>query len=273
MKKTLQVRITGPHLPSGKTTLQMVIADALRKHGHTVTCSDSANGVTATEFERVVGEHHRRAGERKLNPMDVHIDVSHEDVTENLPIHGTRAQSPNDLKLSDREARRGTCMVGGKAAAEAGAVTCGAVRCSAWLGDDRLRFINGSKSRLNLVPAVAVVFAFQGVKVNDSARAVLLNLGAGFVGRADVVVRRCVWRVEADKDVNDVVFDSVFEHWPTNTLFVSDRLYLDVDGACLALGEEVNGFRIAEGHRNGITAAIEFCRDEILASKMTGIAV
>ena len=41
---------------------------------------------------------------------------------------------PNDPKLSDRGVRRGTCMVGGKAAAEAGAVTHGAVRCSAWLG-------------------------------------------------------------------------------------------------------------------------------------------
>jgi len=46
-----------------------------------------------------------------------------------------RAESPNDPKLSDRGARRGTCMAGGKAAVEAGAVTCGAVRCSAWLGD------------------------------------------------------------------------------------------------------------------------------------------
>ena len=42
---------------------------------------------------------------------------------------------PNDPKLSDRGVRRGTCMAGGKAAAEAGAVTHGAVRCSAWLGD------------------------------------------------------------------------------------------------------------------------------------------
>jgi hypothetical protein len=40
----------------------------------------------------------------------------------------------NDPKLSDRGVRRGTCMVGGKAAVEAGAVTHGAVRCSAWLG-------------------------------------------------------------------------------------------------------------------------------------------
>ena len=36
--------------------------------------------------------------------------------------------TPNDPKLSDRGVRRGTCMVGGKAAAEAGAVTHGAVR-------------------------------------------------------------------------------------------------------------------------------------------------
>ena len=49
-------------------------------------------------------------------------------------MNTTRVATPNDPKLSDRGARRGTCMVGGKAAAEAGAVTCGAVRCSAWLG-------------------------------------------------------------------------------------------------------------------------------------------
>ena len=42
--------------------------------------------------------------------------------------------TPNDPKLSDRGVRRGTCTVGGKAAVEAGAVTHGAVRCSAWLG-------------------------------------------------------------------------------------------------------------------------------------------
>ena len=46
-----------------------------------------------------------------------------------------RGVTPNDPKLSDRGVRRGTCMVGGKAAVEAGAVTHGAVRCSAWLGD------------------------------------------------------------------------------------------------------------------------------------------
>jgi|GEM_PF-2433737 len=39
----------------------------------------------------------------------------------------------NDPKLSDSGVRRGTCMVGGKAVAEAGAVTHGAVCCSAWL--------------------------------------------------------------------------------------------------------------------------------------------
>ena len=45
-----------------------------------------------------------------------------------------RVFSAYDPKLSDRGARRGTCTVGGKVAVEAGAVTHGAVRCSAWLG-------------------------------------------------------------------------------------------------------------------------------------------
>ena len=49
-------------------------------------------------------------------------------------IHSTGERKPNDPKLSDSGVRRGTCTVGGKAAAEAGAVTHGAVRCSAWLG-------------------------------------------------------------------------------------------------------------------------------------------
>ena len=43
-------------------------------------------------------------------------------------IPGVRVEAPNDQKLSDRGVRRGTCMAGGKAAAEAGAVTHGAVR-------------------------------------------------------------------------------------------------------------------------------------------------
>ena len=52
-----------------------------------------------------------------------------------IPVGGSAGRSSaNDPKLSDRGVRRGTCMVGGKAVAEAGAVTHGAVRCSAWLG-------------------------------------------------------------------------------------------------------------------------------------------
>jgi len=49
------------------------------------------------------------------------------------PYTAESVKAPNDLKLSDRGVRRGTCMAGGKAAAEAGAVTHGAVRCSPWL--------------------------------------------------------------------------------------------------------------------------------------------
>ena len=56
--------------------------------------------------------------------------------------------TPNDPKLSDSGVRRGTCMVGGKAVVEAGAVTHGAVRCSAWLGDvgcDEARMVECSQ--------------------------------------------------------------------------------------------------------------------------------
>src|SRR6266853_1695956 len=43
-------------------------------------------------------------------------------------VLGRGARTPNDPKLSDRGVRRGTCMAGGKAAVESGAVTHGAVR-------------------------------------------------------------------------------------------------------------------------------------------------
>ena len=55
--------------------------------------------------------------------------------------------TPNDPKLSDGGGWRGPCMAGGKAAAEARAVTAVAVRCSAWLGDG---WIGMSVMSLNL---------------------------------------------------------------------------------------------------------------------------
>ena len=68
-------------------------------------------------------------------------------------------KTPNDPKLSDRGVRRGTCMAGGKAAAEAGAVTHGAVRCSAWLGDFVI-FVNDQYSVLgnSLVEKLGVFY-------------------------------------------------------------------------------------------------------------------
>ena len=47
------------------------------------------------------------------------------------------ARSATDPKLSEGGGWRGPCTAGGKAAAEARAVTHGAVRCSAWLGASR----------------------------------------------------------------------------------------------------------------------------------------
>jgi hypothetical protein len=59
----------------------------------------------------------------------------------------------NDPKLSDGGGWRGPCMAGGKVAAEARAVTAGAVRCSAWLGV-AASFISSSKDRVNVRSAV-----------------------------------------------------------------------------------------------------------------------
>ena len=64
-------------------------------------------------------------------------------------------KSPNDPKLSDGGVRRGTCMVGGKAAAEAGAVTHGAVRCSAWLGFVRSLWMFGLYDFIPLLQAAS----------------------------------------------------------------------------------------------------------------------
>jgi len=59
----------------------------------------------------------------------------------------------NDRKLSDTPERRGTCVAGGKAAVEAGAVTRRRVRCSAWLGDigGILQLMSSAKDQFGLL--------------------------------------------------------------------------------------------------------------------------
>ena len=85
-------------------------------------------------------------------------------------VHGRDVATPNDPKLSDRGVRRGTCMVGGKAAAEAGAVTHGAVRCSAWL---RVAVIARFKPSLQRTRALT-----GGASANDALNAdVLVEVG------------------------------------------------------------------------------------------------
>ena len=76
-------------------------------------------------------------------------------------IEDGACKSPNDPKLSDGGGWRGPCMAGGKAAAEARAVTAGAVRCSAWLGDGWILFSCSLASGTNeLLVATARVARF-----------------------------------------------------------------------------------------------------------------
>src|SRR5438067_4812524 len=96
---------------------------------------------------------------------------------------GNCARTPNDPKLSDRGVRRGTCTVGGKAAVEAGAVTHGAVRCSAWLGPVRIwvwQQLGRSKLALNL-PQVFL----DGFSELDSENAIKIGWNAGALLKED----------------------------------------------------------------------------------------
>ena len=83
-----------------------------------------------------------------------------------LWLLGTREETPNDPKLSDGRGWRGPCMVGGKAAAEARAVTATPVRCSAWLGvSGCLEFIalRNPKRSLDDLPCVASLLDAEGL--------------------------------------------------------------------------------------------------------------
>ena len=69
--------------------------------------------------------------------------------------------TPNDPKLSDRGARRGTCAAGGEGGGqEAGAVTCGTVRCSAWLGVIGFAFDKGNEFVEVLQKLVVALFVY-----------------------------------------------------------------------------------------------------------------
>ena len=102
---------------------------------------------------------------------------------EKSAIHKMRGVTPNDPKLSDSGVRRGTCMAGGKAVAEAGAVTHGAVRWSAWLGV-AIWVGSSAKGRPNVekLPPVAVTCAQKRRATPDKLSWVLKELTKGLRG-------------------------------------------------------------------------------------------
>lgn len=72
----LNVTITGPDGPSGKTTLQVIVARALREAGYEVECTDTANDVfTDRHWQRMVGKFHADR-EAKVQHCKVVINVS-----------------------------------------------------------------------------------------------------------------------------------------------------------------------------------------------------
>jgi hypothetical protein len=94
-------------------------------------------------------------------------------------FHETGEETPNDPKLSDTPERRGTCVVGGKVAVEAGAVTRRRVRCSAWLGDvgsmRTLRFIG--MGRVSRSKSDEATYCDEKAKDRQQAAHQCINLG------------------------------------------------------------------------------------------------
>ena len=92
------------------------------------------------------------------------------------------AQAPNDPKLSEGRGWRGPCMAGGKAAAEARAVTAVAVRCSAWLGafvQICAEWDNRAKQNFMLGDAVSEARALTYVSCAAEIRVILASFGEG----------------------------------------------------------------------------------------------
>lgn len=69
----LRIVVSGAYGPSGKTRAQLIIAKALRDAGYSVTCQDTACGVSAKHWQRRVGRFHEDVG--KTYPCEVLIDV------------------------------------------------------------------------------------------------------------------------------------------------------------------------------------------------------
>lgn len=72
----LRIVVSGNYGPSGKTRAQLIIAKALRDAGYSVTCQDTACGVSAKHWQRRVGRFHGDAG--KTYPCEVLIDVEND---------------------------------------------------------------------------------------------------------------------------------------------------------------------------------------------------
>ena len=104
-----------------------------------VGIDEAAFGKSGVEYQSRVLAAYLVRNSLKMNRLSkgvfVRFDVQ-KDRTDyvHVAFHSECAKAPNDPKLSDCGGRRGCCMAGGKAAAEAATVTPGAVRRSAWLG-------------------------------------------------------------------------------------------------------------------------------------------
>src|SRR6185437_977540 len=133
--------------------------------------------------------------------------------------------------------------------------------------------VNWRKCRFDLVPPFPKAIAANCRQVNDTASCVLLDLLTRFKRSANKVFW---WRtrfVEANEDVDDVVFYGIAHDRPADALFVANRLDLNVDAKSFTLSEEIDRLRISKRHGDRVATPIELSSNKVLAGKMRAIAV
>lgn len=94
----LLVTIHGPGACSGKTVLQLLLADVLRERGHAVYVSDAAVGDAITKH---VVKRHEAGGQGEVIPMPVYLHVSASKVTD--PLSHLDGQTPLLLPKSTQK--------------------------------------------------------------------------------------------------------------------------------------------------------------------------
>src|SRR5450759_5851079 len=126
---------------------------------------------------------------------------------------------------------------------------------------------------LDLIPSFLVRGLLEFPQVNDPSDGILYGVISSLVRIANEIVRWSADRIETDEYVENSIGDTILSDRPANALLIANSLDLHVDRARVALSKEIDGFSVSQRDCHRIAAAIKFCRHEIFACQMRGVAV